>query len=109
VIVAAAVVAAAAPLRTWCETSCLAPLDGSQSHCPSANPVDSGVQVSGSAVADCPVLETARPAGAARLDVHAGVVVTPAHELTPQSHLVFSPSRPSSASTVFERCTPLRI
>ena len=109
VIVAAAVVAAAAPARAWCEASCLAAADGSQSHCPSSNPVESGTQVAGSPIAECPVIETARPAGAARLDLQAAIVVTPAPDLQPRSHLVFSASRPNSASTVFERCTPLRI
>jgi hypothetical protein len=88
----------------------MAPVSGSQSHCPSPEPVDSGAQISASAIDECPVLESARPAGAARLlDVQATSVVTASPELKPQSHLALSPFRPSSASTVFERCTPLRV
>jgi hypothetical protein len=109
VIVAAAVVAAAAPARAWCEASCIVPTNGTQAHCPSHDPADARTQISGSAIDECPVLESARPAASARLEVQAAAVVTVAPDLNPQSHLVFSPARPGSASTVFERHTPLRI
>src|SRR5918993_1422791 len=58
---------AAAPARAWCEASCLAPQQDSP-HCPSHEPTGDAATISASGTADCPVLESARPAVPARDD-----------------------------------------
>ena len=107
--VAAAVLAAAAPARAWCEASCLTAAAGAAAHCPSHEPANSETLISSSTGADCPVLESARATTAARIDAAATIVVTHAPVVTAPSPRLRPPVRPSSASTVFERNTPLRI
>jgi hypothetical protein len=109
VVIAAAVMAAVAPARAWCEASCLSPSAGTQAHCLSHEPADAAARLSGSTIDDCPALESARPTTAARLDAKAVAVVTPAPDLKARARLVLTPERPRNASTVFERSTPLRI
>ena len=103
------VIGAAAPARAWCEASCLAPKHDSPSHCPSHDPADSTTSMSGASLDECPVLETARTTAPARLDASAVVTAFQAPAL--KRSAIDSPTlvRPHSATTVFERDTPLRI
>jgi hypothetical protein len=107
IVLAIAVVAAAAPARAWCEAACLAPAESQ--HCPSHEPAGDGARISTSSIDDCPILESARPALHARLDLLAVTIGTHAPALNSRAQLTPSLVRPHSASTVFERCTPLRI
>jgi hypothetical protein len=102
-------VAAAAPARAWCEATCLAPATASTSHCPTAEPAGDTATISTTSIDDCPILESAPPTIQARLDLHAVVTGTCAPALNAPSQLTPSFVRPHSATTVFERCTPLRI
>jgi hypothetical protein len=108
IIMAIAVVGAAAPARAWCEAACLAPTPDSTQHCPTPDQPGDAATISTSSIDDCPILETARPALQARLDLGAVVSGTYAPTLNTTS---VTPSlvRPHSAGSVFERCTPLRI
>ena len=109
VLLSVIVVGAAAPARAWCEASCLAPKHDIPSHCPSHQPAGSTTSISGSTLDECPALDSARPAAPARLDASAAVIVVHAPLL--RTSAIHSPTivRPQHASTVFERCTPLRI
>jgi len=108
IVVAIAVVAAAAPARAWCEATCLAPTESRQ-HCPSHEPAGDTTTISASSIDDCPILESARPPISARVDAQAVAAGTCAPALNPPSQPAPSFVRPHSATTVFERCTPLRI
>src|SRR5918993_442722 len=99
---------AAAPARAWCEASCLAPQQDSP-HCPSHEPTGDAATISASGTADCPVLESARPAVPARAGTSAIVVASHSPSLKTSAIHLPTPIRPHSATTVFERCTPLRI
>ena len=106
---AIAVVAAAAPMRAWCEAACLAPTTESTQHCPAHEPAGDTATFSASSIDDCPILEAARPPLQARLDFQAVAIGTHAPARDPGTHVTLSPVRPHRASSVFERCTPLRI
>jgi hypothetical protein len=108
-LIAIAIVATAAPARAWCEASCLAPADDVQAHCPSHDPASATTEISSSATVECPVLESARPAAAARFDAQVIAAVTSAPPVSRQSFYSPSATHSGSATTVFERCTPLRI
>jgi hypothetical protein len=111
VVLVALLLGAAAPARAWCEASCLAPVadpSGSQSHCPTSDPTPAGTSISASAMDECPVVESARPA-AAREDLRAAnaAALLPLIAFTASvSHLISIPHRPTG---VFHRHTPLRI
>jgi hypothetical protein len=78
IIIVALLVGAAAPARAWCEAICSAPVHASQpSHCPSEEqtPTD-GPALSNAGSAECPAIETARPAPA-KLEL--GINPTAAH------------------------------
>jgi hypothetical protein len=109
IMLAIAVVAAAAPARAWCEAACLAPTAESTPHCPTHQPAGDTATFSASSIDDCPILEAARPPLHARLDLHAVVGSTQAPALNARTPVTPSLVRPHSASSVFERCTPLRI
>ncbi|HEX7283684.1 MAG TPA: hypothetical protein VF239_16620 [Vicinamibacterales bacterium] len=109
VIVCAVVLGAAAPARAWCEATCLAPTAQGESHCPSHDPADSTTTVSSAGPGECPVLESARPAASARLDVSAPLVESYVPSEVQRAFAPLSSHRPHRATTVFERCTPLRI
>jgi hypothetical protein len=107
-LLAVAVLGAAAPTRAWCEAACLAPTETTQ-HCPTHEPSGDAATISASSTDDCPILESARPTLQARLDLQAVMIGTYAPVLDTDAHVTPSSVRPHSASTVFERCTPLRI
>ncbi len=109
IVLAIAAVAAAAPARAWCEATCLAPTTESRSHCPRPEPADDAATMSTTSIDDCPILESARPTLQARLDLHAVATGTCAPALNAPSPRTPSFVRPHSATTVFERCAPLRI
>ena len=109
IVLAIAVVAAAAPARAWCEAACLAPTAESSQHCPPHGPSDAGATLTASSLDDCPILETARQTLQARLDLQALAGGTYAPPLNARTPVAPSLVRPHSASSVFERCTPLRI
>jgi hypothetical protein len=109
IMLAIAVVAAAAPARAWCEAACLAPTAESTPHCPTHEPAGDTATISASSIDDCPILEAARPPLQARLDFQALAVGTYAPALDTGTPVTPSSVRPHSATTIFERCTPLRI
>jgi hypothetical protein len=105
----ALMVGAAGPARAWCEATCGAPVTESKSHCPTHDPADGTTALSASLIDDCPVPESARPAAAARLDVQAALTGIDLPAPIAHTHLRPSFDRSAYATTVFERCTPLRI
>jgi hypothetical protein len=109
VLICALLIGAAAPARAWCEATCLAPADDTQSHCPTHDPAEGVAALSANSVDQCPVLESARPTVPARIDVDATVIAS--YVPAPAVRTCVTPSfaRPHSATTVFERSTPLRI
>ena len=107
-LLSVAVIGAAAPARAWCEAACLAPTESKQ-HCPTHERSGDDATISASSTDDCPILESARPTVQARLDLHAVSVGTYAPALATRTQITPSSVRPHSASTVFERCTPLRL
>ena len=109
IVLAIAVVAAAAPLRAWCEAACLAPTAERTQHCPTHEPARDTATFSASSLDDCPILDAARPPLHARLDLHAVVSGTHAPALNARTPVTPLLVRPHSAGSVFERCTPLRI
>ena len=109
IVLAIAVVAAAAPVRAWCEAACLAPTAESTPHCPTHEPARDTATFSASSLDDCPILEAARPPLQGRLDLQAVVSGTHAPALNAPTLVTPSFVRPHSASSVFERCTPLRL
>jgi hypothetical protein len=100
-------IGAAAPARAWCEAACLVPAE-IQSHCQTHGPVDGTTSLSASLVDDCPVAESARPAPA-RLDVQVSLSAIDLPAPVARTWRPASLERLPSATTVFERCTPLRI
>ncbi len=106
---AIAVVAAAAPARAWCEAACLAPTAESTPHCPTHEPAGDTATFSASSLDDCPILEAARPPLQARLDFQAMAIGTHAPPRDTGTRVTPSSVRPHCASSIFERCTPLRI
>lgn len=109
ILSAIAVVAAAAPARAWCEAACLAPAAESTPHCPTHEPASNTATISAIGSDDCPILDAARTPLQARLDFQALAVGTYAPALDTGAHVTTSLVRPHSASSLFERCTPLRI
>ena len=109
ILLAIIVMGAAAPTRAWCEATCFAPADARDSHCPTDAPTDGTPSLSANIVDACPVLETARPTAPARLDVNAALIDSYVPDALGSPRLTSSFARPHSATTVFERCTPLRI
>jgi hypothetical protein len=109
IVLAIAVVGAAAPARAWCEAACLAPTPESTPHCPTHEQPGDATTISATSIDDCPILEAARPTLQARLDLHAVISSTYAPALNTHTALTPSCVRPRSATSVFERCTPLRI
>lgn len=109
ILLATVLFGAAAPARAWCEASCLAPEHGTAAHCPSHEPAGSTTAISASSIDDCPALESARQAAPGRVDAHIGVIASPSP--APKTSAIHAPalSRAHSATTVFERSTPLRI
>jgi hypothetical protein len=103
------VVGAAAPVRAWCEASCLAPAPDTPSHCPSHQPERDAASISSASSNECAVLDSARPAAPARLDAGAAIAHAHAPELKTSASLSPTATRPHNATTVFERSTPLRI
>jgi hypothetical protein len=101
--------AAAAPARAWCEATCLAAAETSESHCRTHDPADGTTAIGADEADACPVLESARPTVPARLDVNTAPIKTGLAAAI--SRIRFAPSfvRADSTSTVFERCIPLRI
>jgi hypothetical protein len=74
VLLTASVIAIAAPLRTWCEATCLPPAHHADSsakpHCPTSEPAGSEARISAGNLDDCPIVEAARPTTLAKLDFH---------------------------------------
>jgi hypothetical protein len=106
---AIAVVGAAAPVRAWCEAACLAPTAESTQHCSTHEPAGDTATFSASSIDDCPILEAARPPLQTRHDFQAMAIGTHAPARDTGTHATPSSVRPHRASSVFERCTPLRI
>jgi hypothetical protein len=108
-LLAVIVIGAAAPVRAWCEASCLVPAHDTTSHCPSHQQERDGTSISSTSLDACPALDSARPTAPARLDTVAAIAVFHAPELRTSAIQTPMRIRPHSASTVFERSTPLRI
>ena len=108
-IVCALLVGAAAPARAWCETTCLAPAEQTEPHCRTSDPADGTTSISADVLDECPVLESARPSVAGRLDVNPPLVTGYLLATLPRTHVTPSLARPHSQSDVLERFIPLRI
>jgi hypothetical protein len=109
IALAIVVIGGAAPVRAWCEATCLAPTAASESHCPTHDPADDVAAISAADLGQCPVLESARPTLPARLDADASVITTYVPPTVARTHLTPSFERPHAATSVFERSTPLRL
>jgi hypothetical protein len=111
IVLTAAVLATAAPLRAWCEASCLAPVEhaDAQSHCTTHEPAGDSTAMSATALDDCPIVESARPVQAARIDLKGTVATAFAPHLTDAAAPRRAATIPPHVTTVFERHTPLRI
>jgi hypothetical protein len=109
IVIAVIVIGTAAPARAWCEATCLAPASTSESHCPTHDPADGTTAVAASSIDDCPVLASARLTAPARLDVQASAISASVPQPPARARVARPASLPRSATTVFERCTPLRI
>ena len=109
IVLLAVVIGGAAPARAWCEATCLAPAEASsKAHCPTQDTPSNDLSLSGMAIDDCPVIESARPSQA-RFDVQLFVPVTFAQlaRSAPQHPGTRAPLHlPASA---LARLTPLRI
>lgn len=112
IVLLALLIGAAAPARAWCEAACTAPAHSgtsTRSHCPVHESTSPGASISAADVGDCPVIEAARPAAAARIELKAAATPIQA----PQFAFAFSAMAVVAAlphaSTVFKRHTPLRI
>ena len=101
-------IGAAAPLRAWCEATCLAPAAASDAHC-GHEPATDRTAISAALGDACPVLESARPIVSARLEVTTIVVAAVAPLPQARVHAPPSSIRPHNSATVFERDTPLRL
>jgi hypothetical protein len=63
ILIVALLIGAAAPVRAWCEASCLAPAaDAAKPHCPTHEPASDAPAMSAHETVDCPIIESARPA-----------------------------------------------
>jgi hypothetical protein len=109
VLLSVVVLGAAGPARAWCEAACLAPEHGTAAHCPSHDPAGPATSISATSIDECPALESARQAAPGRADAHTGVVAS--HAAAPKTSAIHAPALTGcrSATTVFERSTPLRI
>ena len=113
VLLTASVIATAAPLRAWCEATCLAPAHHADSsakpHCPTDEPAGVDAKVSASDLDDCPIVEAARPTTFAKLDFHRAAVSTHPGMFEP-SHLRASASgQPGTKTPRHLSFIPLRI
>ena len=108
-ILSVAVIAAAAPLRAWCEATCLAPTESNSSHCPTHEPAGDATTLSANDSAECPSLESARTSIPARLDAQTTAVAVAAAPLPTRTVFLATSLASPARTTVFERCTPLRI
>ncbi|MFM8533914.1 MAG: hypothetical protein ACKOEC_10090 [Acidimicrobiia bacterium] len=101
-ILIAVVLAAAAPLRAWCEAGCLAPVHAegaaTPSHCQLAEPDTSTTSLAGVFVTDCPTAESARPI--TWLELAIAPAVTPAHPSTPEPRHLRPATKPSGYRAV---------
>lgn len=109
IVLAIAAVAAAAPVRAWCEASCLVPVTSQKSHCPSHESTSDTASISASSLEECPVLESARPTVSARLDVQAVAIGTHVPAPIVSARSTSTSICANRGLTVFERNTPLRI
>jgi hypothetical protein len=102
-------IGAAAPARAWCEASCVAARSEDASHCPSHDPAGNTTAISAAGIDECPALEEAKPTPLGRVD--ANLLTVTFDTSAPSPSAIGSPTltRPHSATTVFERNTPLRI
>jgi len=108
IVLVAILIGTAAPARAWCEATCLAPETSTQAHCPTQDTPSNDPSISGTAIDDCPVIESARP-GQARFDVQVFVLVTFA-QLAPSASGCTSTSAPRHLRpTALTHLTPLRI
>jgi hypothetical protein len=109
VVLVALFLGAAAPVRAWCEASCLAPLaNGTKSHCPTTTPAPAGSAMSASVMDECPVVASARPT-AAREDLKALKVTAQLPQIAFSTSISIVASVPHRSISVFQRHTPLRI
>jgi hypothetical protein len=109
VIVCALLVGAVAPARAWCEATCLAPAEQRESHCRTSDPADGTTSVSANLLDECPVLESARPSVAVRLEMSTAPIAAIQPVETARTTLSPNFVRAHCATTVFQRSVPLRI
>jgi hypothetical protein len=113
VLVTASVIAFAAPLRAWCEATCLAPAHHAGSsttpHCPTAEPASDDAKMSAGDLDDCPLVDAARPTTFAKLDLHPPVVKAAPHSFAPSHQGTRLPEHLRTFAPSHLTNTPLRI
>ena len=113
VLFTASVIASAAPLRAWCEATCLEPAHHAGSsatpHCPTAEPDSDDATVSAGDLDDCPVVDAARPTTFAKLDLHRPVVNASPHSFVPSRQRTRAAEHLPSFAPSHLSNTPLRI
>jgi len=110
ILVIALLIGAAAPARAWCEATCLEPAAHSESarpHCPShESPL--GPSLSAAGIADCPSIESARPA-LAKLEFAAAIADIAPHALAPLRLRTPAPRHSRTTARSHPLNIPLRV
>jgi hypothetical protein len=113
VLLTAAVIATAAPLRAWCEATCVAPAHHAGStakpHCPTNETADDKAKMAAVDLDDCPIIEAARPTSFAKLDFHRGAVSTHPGVFAPSHLITRAPQHPGTRAPSHLIDPPLRI
>jgi hypothetical protein len=111
VLVIALLVGAAAPVRAWCEATCLGPAahaDSAKPHCPSHESSSNGSSLSADGIADCPTIESARPV-LAKLNLAAAAADIAPHARAPQHPRTIAPLHPCTPAPLHLTAPPLRL
>ena len=113
VLLTASVIATAAPVRAWCEASCLAAAHqedaAAKPHCPTSEPAGDDAKMSAANLDDCPVVEAARPITFAKLDFADAPVVVSARGTTPALPRAGTPGHLGTPALRHPGFIPLRI
>jgi hypothetical protein len=111
VLLTASVLATAAPMRAWCEASCLSAAHqdaaSAKPHCPTTD-TTSGLAISAAGLDDCPVVESARPIQA-KLDFALAALQGTGHSVTPRHPGTQAPRHPRTQAPRHPGFIPLRI
>jgi hypothetical protein len=113
VLLTASVIATAAPLRAWCEATCLAPAHhadaSAKPHCPTGEPADGDPKISAGNLDDCPIIEAARPTTFAKLDLAPARLTASSHGAAPEPPGSRAPSHSHAQAPRRPSFIPLRV